>query len=179
MRLLKLYYKIVFMCLLVVFATACKNTNEPSNSNQTSVLTKPTVTKKDIERIDYKEFAFSSVAKTTLANWPRFPEITAEIEKLKSSHLSFFNAVDNDDTIIGLFEDLKNTVPSNLAENQITVRLLVLETAFFKLEDLLNYKYSKQSLLQCIKNLLVAYSNLTFQINKKIEADTQKTPRPI
>jgi hypothetical protein len=55
----------------------------------------------------------------------------------------------------------------------------VIETTFLKLEGLASLSSAKkEDLLIIIKDVLVSYTNLVFQMNKKFEKESQNIEKP-
>ena len=122
------------------------------------------ITIKDIEQIKYTEFALSDLSEKYTRNWLKFQEFLSQIEILKKGNLSFFK----DDKVIlqGFITDLKNEIPEDLNTPSTLVRLTVLETTMFKLEGVSNINnVNKEMVLNAIRDVLVAHSNLILQIN--------------
>ena len=117
------------------------------------------------------------MAESKTKDWLKFQELLSQIEVLKGGNTSFFK----DDKIIlkGFINDLKSEVPESLNEISITVRISVLETTLYKLDEALNLKgLSKQNILNNIKDVLIAHNNIILQINKKLEKESQNISKP-
>ena len=74
---------------------------------------------------------------------------------------------------------LKSNIPDVLNTNSIFSRLVVIETKVLKLNDLLildNIDVNTQ--LSSIREVLIAFSNLNFRINKLLEFNTYKAIQP-
>ena len=167
------------LCSLILFLNFnCDNTTQSSEKIEQEVNTKENkVSAKDISTIKYTEFALSSLSEKATENWLKFNELQEELIILKKGDLSFFK---DDKTILeSLITDLKNEIPENLNINSILVRLSVLETTLFKLEGISSFNnVSKELLLNSIKDVLIANSNIILQMNKKFEKDSQNIQKP-
>ncbi len=181
MKLLKLILTFSLTIILFVLNSGCEKTTENNDTSTdiTTTLAQNNITKKDVEALDYEEYVFDDDVIEIISDWDEFSEIQLQIENLKSASLFFFKDDDSYNTLNILFSDLKDETPTLLYSNQISVRLLILETTFFKLEDLVNYNYSKEDILNIIKEIFIAHSNLIFQINKKVEDDRINIIKPI
>ncbi|NQX86461.1 MAG: hypothetical protein HRT67_11265 [Flavobacteriaceae bacterium] len=131
----------------------------------------------DIAKIQYTEYVLSDLANTKTQDWNKFQELSTQINVLKTSDLSFFQ--DDKTTLETFINDLKNDIPVDLKVPSILVRLNVFETTAYKLEGISKLgNINKATTLLYIKDILVAYTNLVFQINKKIEKDNQSIDKP-
>ena len=157
---------------------SCNRSNETSEELPQDKSSKEyKITIKDVEKIKYTEFVLSDLSENTIKDWLKFQEFLVQIELLRKGDLSFFK---DDKTILQSFiTDLKNEIPEVLNTPPILVRLTVLETTLFKLEGItiLN-NVKKDIILNAIKDVLVAHSNLILQINKKFEKDSQNISKP-
>lgn len=174
-----LKYQTVFISLLLILNVSCDKTIESSIENSQMVESKETnVSITDINQIKFTEFALSDLAIKNTVDWLKFQELQENIELLKKGNLSFFS---EDEAILKAFiTDLKTEIPEILNVPTVLVRLTVLETTIFKLESIANlYNIEKGVLLNAIKEVLVANSNIILQLNKKLEKDSQKIEKPI
>lgn len=172
-------FKFFQILLIVLFISSCNSEvkNEPEITDKTTTIDNTKITTSDIKKIKFTEYALSSLTKNKTANWQKFNELTEKIEVLKTGDLSFFR---DDKAILESFiTDLKNEVPESLKTPAILVRLAVIETAFLKLEGLASLSSAKkEDLLIIIKDVLVSYTNLVFQMNKKFEKESQNIVKP-
>lgn len=171
----------LFFLTLATFNFSCKQTTTSETESSESTETKSydiKITAKDIQKLNYTEYVLSDLAKVKTQNWIKFQELSSQIEILKKGELSFFQ---DDKTLLETFlSDLKSEIPSELNIPSILVRLNVLDTTVHKLEGISELgNLNKDTVLNYIKDLLVAYTNLIFQINKKLEKDAQKIIKPI
>lgn len=172
----KLHLVIFRLALVIILLLniQCRNTEDETlaaKHDTQSELTR--IAPQDITNIKYTEYVLSDLAKKEVDNWPKFKELSVEIENLKNGQLSFFK---DDKTILqALVADIKNEIPESLNSSSIVVRLSVLETAMYKLDETINLQSSsKEAILKDIENLLLAYNNCVYQINKVIERKSQK-----
>lgn len=177
---LKSLFSYIIVCALLVTTFQCqKNTNTSVDGN-TTVLTiseNITITPKDIEQIKYVEFALSDAANSKTSDWVSFQNLAIEIENLKKGTLSFFK--DDKEILQALIEDLKNEVPESLNRSSILVRISVLETVLYKLDETANLLSSpKEDILEDIEKVLISYNNLIYQINKDTEKESQNIIKP-
>ena len=153
------------------------SSNETIIENEQTIINETKISAKEIESIKYTEYALSDIATRVTQNWSKFDELETQIELLKKADLSFFD--DENALLSTFFTDLKNEIPRELAQHTIQVRITVLETSCFKLEGINNLqKVNKDTKLKYIEDVLVSYSNLILQINKKLERDSQKIEKP-
>lgn len=168
---------IPFLFLLFFLSCNSKTTNETIIVEETVAIDSSKITTKDIAKLEYTDFALSNLSKSKTINWQKFNELTDKIETLKTGDLSFFK--DDKSILIGFLNDLKNEIPESLNTPAILVRLSVIETTFLKLEGLATLRSAKkEDLLIVIKDVLVSYTNLVFQMNKKFEKESQNIEKP-
>jgi hypothetical protein len=170
--------KIFFVLCSVISISSCKTETKKETSVDTDTKIDSTqITAKDIASIKYTEYALSDLAQQKTSNWQTFRELSNKIDVLKTGDLSFFK--DDKAILISFIADLKNEVPDALNTTAILVRLTVIETVFLKLEGVASLPSAKKTaLLAAIKDVLLAHNNLIFQINKKLEKDSQNIEKP-
>ena len=175
---LKISNLLVWSCLILILNFSCDKTTQLSEKNLKEISSeKLKVTEKDISQLKYTEFALSNLSKKSTEDWLKFKELQEGIILLKRGGLSFFK--DDKAILKSLFTDLKNEIPKTLNTLPILVRLSVLETTIFKLKDTSNINnLKKELLLNAIIEVLVAYSNVILQVNKKLEKDSQQIEKP-
>lgn len=96
---------------------------------------------------------------------------TGNSDKLfKKADLSFFNG---DRELLKTFlEEFKLGLPKTLATNPIISRTVIIETAALRCNDNFTLdNIAAKDKLESVKEVIVAFSNLNYQINKKIERD--------
>lgn len=170
------YMALVLFCMLI---SSCKTEQTEPESKEDQVETSEnSITEADIAAIKYTDYGLSDSAEEETKDWIKFQELFEKIELLKKADLSFFS---DDKTILRSFiDDLKNEVPEKLNDPSIVVRMIAMETAFYKLEGLaIIPNASKSDLLDAIGESLMSHTNLIFQINKKLEKDNQKIEKPL
>lgn len=180
-----LYMKRIFF-IIIIFTTLntfCYSCKKASNIDTASKVEETNdsdikINAKDIEKLSFTEYALSDLAITKTQDWPKFQELTTQIEILKKGDLTFFQ---EDKTLLETFiTDLKKEIPEHLNKPSILVRLNVIETTAFKLEGITELgNLDKNTVLNYIKDILISYTNLIFQINKKLEKDSQNIIKPI
>lgn len=171
-------YLTVLISILLFLNLSCDNTN-PSNEKTLQEVTSIEfkVSEKDVNKIKFTEFALSDLTEKQTGDWQKFQELQKKIDILKKGDLSFFS---DDSTILKSFiDDLKIETPETLNIPSILVRLSVLEVSIFKLKSAIDLNnIEKEFLLNAIKEVLVANSNIILQMNKKFEKDSQKIEKP-
>lgn len=135
------------------------------------------ISKKSIEKLNYLEFGLDNKVKKITQNWKKYNELEGVILNLKQADLSYFK--DNHEILEALIVDLKQTIPEKLNSPSIVSRLIALETKIYKLESVVNLSNStSETLIGSTKEVLVSFSNLNLQMNKKIERESQKIKKP-
>ena len=171
--------KIFTFLSMTLFILSCN----PDVKNESAIVEKITtidssiITANDISKIKFTEYALSKITQNKTSNWQKFNELSNKIELLRTGDLSFFR--DDKAILEGFIADLRNEIPESLNTQSILVRLTVIETVFLKLEGLASLKTAKkEKLLMAIKDVLLSYTNLIFQMNKKFEKESQKIEKP-
>ena len=173
-----MHIKSLFILSFLLVLCACKKTQESNNELQNKESTQnKNITDQDIAKLKYVEYILDAKIEKIVQDWPEYIQLEDIIINAKKGDLEFFN--DNKKVIQLLLKDLKKNVPKALHYESILSRLLVLETRLLKLESLLNLTTTtKEETLENIKDFLEAFSNLNFQINKKVEFNNRVIERP-
>lgn len=169
--------KFLFACILLM-CLSCKKTKQ-TNTDTTDIDTKSQViTEKDISKLNYFDFSIDDRALPITESWEEFNQLQSIIENVKKGDLSYFK-IDAKKNLKTLLSGIKTTIPDTINTPSILARLKVVETTLYKTESLSNLSTTKkQELLDTLKELLVSFSNLCFQMNKKLENDSQPIERP-
>ncbi|MFL0353042.1 hypothetical protein [Xanthomarina sp. GH4-25] len=167
--------KLILSFFLIVCLFSCEeNTkNEQQTENNTTVL----VSKKNIQKLNYTDFVLDSKVKKKIQGWNKYTELEGVILNLKQGNLSYFK--ENHDILEALITDLKETIPESVNSPSVMSRLIALDTKLYKLESVVNLSNTtSDKLIIPIKEVLVSFSNLNLQMNKKIERESQKIQKP-
>lgn len=152
----------------------------PSTENQIIIENDSNliIVKSDVSNLDFVDFIIEDKAERQIESWEKYFELFTHVLNVKQADLSFFK---NNNEILEIFiQDMKSTLPENINSKPIQVRITALETKMFKLESAVNLSnVHKEDLISAIKEFLVSFSNLNFQINKKFERETQNIQKPI
>ena len=128
------------------------------------------ITAKAIESFDYTDYALSTNAELVVANWEKYQELGIQISYLKKADLSFFNG--DKEVLKKFIDEFTSTIPSELNTNPIVSRTVIIETALLKLNESLTLdNIGGRIKLANIKEVLEAFSNMNYQVNKKLERD--------
>lgn len=156
---------VLSLCLLTI---SCKKTQD--NTDIDTATATQELTEKDIAKLKYTEYILDNKTEKAVTDWAQYHQLQDVLNNIKKGDLSYFS--DNEKTITDLFKDLKQHIPEPLKTDAITVRIAAFETQFYKLGNLSALSStSKQQLQATIKDVLIAFSNLNLQMNKKMEAD--------
>ncbi|NRD22346.1 hypothetical protein HNV10_03780 [Winogradskyella litoriviva] len=135
------------------------------------------ITAKTIENIKYKDYALSPEAETFVVSWTQYQELSKQIGFLKKGDFSFFN--DDVAVLQEFIKGFKASMPNEFRTNPITSRNAIIETALLKLNEYLTLdNIEKSDKILGIKEVFVAFSNLNYQINKKLERDMYNDIQP-
>ncbi|WP_274474753.1 hypothetical protein [Mangrovimonas aestuarii] len=160
-----------------VLLFSCKDETNQSQIDIEQNIVTVSITAKDIDSISYNEYILDAPTLITLKGWDRYFELKTNIDQLKTGDVSFF--YDNSDAIKTLIEGLKSGLPKQGDTPAVRARLTALENMILKLESSINqHNSTKIERINNIKEVLVAFSNLNLQINKKFEKESQNIQKP-
>ncbi|WP_411893856.1 hypothetical protein [Winogradskyella sp. A2] len=156
---------------LLLFLTCGDSSDGVTGSETTEVQQKEIkITQKTIDDFDYTDYVLSTEGEKAVANWEKYQELAIQVSYLKKADLSFFKS--EVELLQEFVEEFKSTVPEDLQTNPIVSRIVIVETALFRLNANLTLdNIDSEEKAQSLKAVFVALSNLNFQINKKLERD--------
>ncbi|MBU2950550.1 hypothetical protein KO493_07565 [Tamlana agarivorans] len=169
--------QILLTLSLFMLFSACKGDQGNETAVEPEVDNSDVVSETDIENLDFTEYTLDKKADLPLRDWSQYHKLQNIIADLKAGDFSYFHH--NEKDLKETFKELKVNTPEAANSASISARLLVLETKFYKLESLYNLaSTSEEELTQSTKELLVAFSNLNLQLNKKVEFDAINIQKP-
>ena len=155
----------------------CNDNSYQQGKNDETTNTIQSISEDRISKIQYTEYILDSQTKSTIEQWQKYVDLEEIIENAKKGNFSFF--IENTDVLLTFLKDLKESVPERINTPAIQARLIALETVFLKFEDqLMRSNASESKLLEVVKEVLVSFSNLNLQINKKFEKEAQNIQKP-
>jgi len=167
MKLGLVLFNLVFIMLL-----SCSGDQQTTPDTETSEKddTAFKITAEIIEKFDYADYALSTDGENAVKEWEKYQELAIQVGYLKKGDLSFFNG---DNKLLKKFiETFKIELPDALRTNPIESRVIIVETALLRLnENLTLDNIDKRLKLESVKEVVVAFSNLNFLINKKLIRD--------
>jgi hypothetical protein len=162
-------------CFILLSCGDKKSTAEVVDDEKTDQ--KPIITEKAIENFKYKDYALSSESEDAIIEWENYQELALQISYLKKADLSFFNS--DKEELKEFIDDFKTATPKQFLINPIISRTAVLETMLLRLNENLTLNNIKATdKLRSVKEVLIAFSNLNYQINKKLENDFYSKIQP-
>lgn len=170
----------IYILILPFLFLQCKKDNSNTTkevSSKPQDSTKVAITKKQLEKLKYNDYVLSQPAENQLANWQKYQELALQLNYLKKADLSFFKTEKKQ--LKGFLDTLMLQLPDTINTKLVNSRVLVLQTQILKLNNNLNlHTTSTQTQLQNIQEVFAAFSNLNFQINKKLEKDVYDKIKP-
>lgn len=163
--------------ILIIFLmlSSCKQTEENTNADNTQSDSEK-LSQKDISKMDFVDFGLDEKTEQAIENWQEYYQLQDAVNNVKKGDLVFFN---NNEAIKTLLKDLKKNIPKPVNTPATLARIQVLETKIYKLESASNLlTSSKDGLSGCVKEFLEAFSNLNFQMNKKLEKEKNTIKKP-
>lgn len=168
--------KVFFIIIISAFMGCVNNKAEQTSLNPVAQDT-TFISKGDIEKLNFTEFVLDRDSDKKIVGWLKYREMTDRIAEIKNGDLNFFKG---DKKLVETFiQEFTNTVPLNINDEAIQARILVFKTRYLKMYNVINMSTSsKADIEESIKELLKAFSNLNYQINKKFERDSQNILKP-
>ena len=174
---MKITSVILGLCCITVMS--CGDDKSTTIETETVVTTDQNarITAKTIESLNYNDYVLSSEAEKAIISWEKYKELESQIRFLKKADFSFFNG--DKELLTTVIREFKTQMPEEFKTNPIISRNAIIETALLKLnENLTIDNIKRKDKLLGIKALFVAFSNLNYQINKKLEKDTYNKIQP-
>jgi len=168
--------KIVPFLILLVLCS-CQNATDTSEEETSLKTIEEVITKEDVQSLNYTEFVVDTKVAKAIGGWEKYNELQKAIVDINDANLTFFR--DNNEIVAALIQELKVTIPEKVNSPQVMARAMALETKFFKLESIVNLSNAKkETVLSAVEEVLVAFSNLNLQMNKKLEKESQNIQKP-
>lgn len=175
----KMSLRSLFIILMVFVLGSCneQKTTELESDQDVRSSNDHVITKKEVQSLNYTEYGLSSDAKDITIDWQKYQELVTQIDLLNKADVTFYKS---EITLITTFlEELRTEIPQSLATNEIMARITVLQTKVLKLRSLLVLdNITKDEQIEGIREVLIAYSNLNLQINKKLEFEANNILKP-
>ena len=157
------------VCFLLFINCGDDKLSSEDNTEENTTQ-QPVITAKAIEGFKYTDYVLSPRSEKAVADWEKYQELAIQINYLKKADLSFFNG--DKELLTKFIDEFKKQTPPLLKTNPIVSRTAIIETTLLRLnENLILDNIDDQLKLQSVKEVLVAFSNLNYQINKKLERD--------
>lgn len=167
--------KTISIISLFIVLSSCKQTEDNAGAND-SQNSSQELSQKDISKLDFVDFGLDEKTEKAIENWQEYYQLQDAINNVKKGDLGFFN---NNEVIETLLKDLKKNIPKAVNTPATLARIQVLETKIYKLESASNLlTTTKNELMGCVKEFLEAFSNLNFQMNKKLEKENNTIQKP-
>ncbi|MCB4798497.1 hypothetical protein [Neotamlana laminarinivorans] len=135
------------------------------------------VSEQEVSKLRIVEYALDAKTENQIKDWEAYFELQNIINEVKRGDLGFLRTQENEVNL--LLINLEKNIPEAVDTPSISARILVLKTTMLKLKSLVNLDtVAKPEILDAIKEFLMAFNNVNFQLNKKIEFDTREINRP-
>lgn len=170
---------IKFLIAFVLLAClSCKQQPENIEKDLKATDKSQKITEKDIAKFRYSDFGLDDKVRLITESWQEYSDLEKIIINVKAGDLSYFknDAKKNLKTLLG---DIRETIPDTIKTPSVLARITAMETKLYKTESLSNLSTTKREELEStLKELLVSFSNLNFQMNKKLESDFHSNQNP-
>jgi len=163
-------YKIIAAIFIAHCLLSCQKEKTEIQPKEEQKTVSNTVTKRDINKLNFKDLAISEELRQFTNNWLKFIELQSHIDEIRRADFVFFKI--NYADINLLFSDLKKNIPEKFNTNTIISRINLLDTKITIFCGHLNQSYtSKETLLNNIKDVLEANTTLILHLERQIEFD--------
>ncbi len=165
---------IVFIACLLI---SCGN----EKTQQVLAVTKKQdsflIKKEDLNELNYTDFVLDQNSKRKISRWMKYDELEEKINELKNADFSYFRS--DKEVVETLIKEFAKTIPEEINTDVVNARVLIVQNMYYKLNSEINLSTStKAELKKAIADMLEAFSNLNFQINKKFEKESQNIIKP-
>ncbi len=169
----RIFIVLSFLTLIM----GCKKAQEEYTEYQTRENESQLLTEKEVSKFKYVDYILDSATHELAKDWTEYMQFNDAVLKIKKGDWTFFK--DNEEVIELLIYEHKLNIPETLKSESVISRLVILETRLLKLKSLTNLStINKKELIENTKAFLVAFSNLNFQLNKKVEFTKRTIERP-
>ncbi|KAA5827657.1 hypothetical protein FPF71_02110 [Algibacter amylolyticus] len=167
---------LALLCFLLSFS-GCKKAPEETVNEHVEQNKTHDITEQDVKKIKYIDYILDSKTEDAIKDWQEYKQLETLVANIKKADLTYFT--EDKKVLLLLLRELKQNLPDALKAESINSRILVMETQLLKLESLYSLSTtSKAELIAGIKEFLIAFSNLNFQMNKKVEFDSRVIEKP-
>jgi len=166
-----MHYCRVVVFLIFTISMGCNTVSEKTLQDNNIISNEDkNITSKDIELLEFDDYALSEDSEKALENWQKYHELVEQIDFIHKADFSFFSGEKG--VLKTFINDFKTEMPESIKTAPILARITALETMVLKLNSLLRLdNIDKATRLRAVKELLTTMSNLNLQINKKFELD--------
>ncbi len=167
------FIAVFIVCLLI----SCGNKKTQQLDDNIEKHGSSIIQKEDLDNLNYADFVLDRKVRSKIPGWIKYDELVEKLDELKKAELSYFKS--DKEVVETLIKEFGETIPEDLKTDAINARVLVVQNMYYKLNSTINLSTStKADLKNDITDLLEAFSNLNFQINKKFEKDSQNIIKP-
>ena len=164
---------VFIVCLLI----SCGNKKKQQLDENTEKHNTSIIQVEDLNSLNYTDFVLDKQSRNKISDWIKYEELEEKINELKEADLSYFKS--DKEVVETLIKEFEETIPEEIKTDAVNARVLVVQNMYYKLNSTVNLSTStKEELKKDITDMLEAFSNLNFQINKKFERDSQNTIKP-
>lgn len=171
-----MYFKRSCVVILVLFFCSCKDIRE-SPTHLQDTKRQQHITVKDLGALNVTSYELDAETLTIVNDWKSYQQIENLVNTIKKGELHVL--VDGEEDLKLVLKRIRNDLPKEIKNQSVLARILVLETKLLKLKSFYSLTTTtKQELLNRIQEFLLAFENLNFQINKKVEFDARIIEKP-
>lgn len=167
----------VFILIALSLTTCADKANLDNLASDVEQKSEQQISSKNIDNLDFTDYALSDESLRKIASWNQYNELNGYIEALKKANFDFFR--EEKSILKTLLDDSVANLPEQIKTKAVTARIIAFQTSCYKLHgELEGNGQSKEATLNAIKEVLIAFANLNFQINKKFEKEGQNIQKP-
>jgi len=161
------------MVFIICFVISSCNKKQPIIESASEKKEKTKLSKTAISNLNFIEFELDNKTSVIVEPWEAYTKLTETVKNIKNANFSFFE-LEDEEAIANLVKDLRTNLPDTLNTQSVLSRITIVENMLYKLEDTQKLSNTTNTeLRKSIEDFLIAFSNLNFQFNKKLEKDAQ------
>ena len=146
--------KISLLLSIVFFTLSCYKNKIDANQQENKV---------DFIQKENQQKNYQLKNTNSTQEWLEYNLLSEYIKEINNENFSMF--IENELFLKNFFSDLNKSIPDELNLQEVSSRLLVIETDFWLFIEELNSLYEKKKINHQIEKINISFSNLNLQID--------------
>lgn len=146
--------KISLLLSIVFFTLSCSENKIDANQQENKV---------DFIQKENQQKNYQLKNTNSTQEWLEYNLLSEYIKEINNENFSMF--IENELFLKNFFSDLNKSIPDELNLQEVSSRLLVIETDFWLFIEELNSLYEKKKINHQIEKINISFSNLNLQID--------------